>query len=324
MDSIYKILLLQIILFFLGTLGIFANDYFVHANRLNVRKAPDGNIIGKLQLNQTVEVVGSADEWYEVDFKGTKAFVSKSFVKNRRFTKEDGLKKWFELNPNSEKTPVTLDHEDGFIELCEKTILNGEYLYLSFDDIFSDNYICEIAGCSDTIWLKIDQVLVDWKMITNTFPGINRATEMSGDESSNKTQKGNGRDPTLFIIIVFIIFLIVYSFWKKRNFIDRNDRRGTQWVYAISNPAFGDNIYKIGMTTRPDLKARIKELSNSTSIPTNFEIEAAIKVIDAAKIEKKLHRELSRHRINNKREFFQIEFSQIIYHFEKYGKVYTK
>src|SRR5690606_25088950 len=118
------------------------DNYYVHANRLNVRKAPDGKIIGKLQLNQTVEVVGSADEWYEIDFKGTKAFVSKSFVKNRRFTKEDGLKKWFELNPNSEKTPVTLDHEDGFIELCEKKILNGEYLYVSFDNIFSDNYIC--------------------------------------------------------------------------------------------------------------------------------------------------------------------------------------
>ena len=39
-------------------------------------------------------------------------------------------------------------------------------------------------------------------------------------------------------------------------------------------------------------------------------------LIDATKIEKKLHRELARYRINSRREFFQIQFSQIIYHFE--------
>ena len=120
------------------------------------------------------------------------------------------------------------------------------------------------------------------------------------------------------------IVLVVYRFWKKRNFIDSNDTRGTQWVYAISNPAFGEDIYKIGMSTRPNLKARIRELGNSTSIPTEFEIEAAIKVIDAAKIERRLHREFARYRINDRREFFQMELSQIIYHFEKYGNVYTE
>jgi hypothetical protein len=308
------------------SLNVFANDnYFIHANRLNVRNAPDGKIIGKLQLNQTVEIVGSSDGWYEINFKGTNAFVSKSFVKNRRFTKKDGLKKWFELNPNSEITPVTLKHIDGFVMLCEKRVLNGEYLHVSVDNIYSDDYICRIAGCSDTIWLKNEQILVDWSVIAKFFPRIDFVANTTNQtETDGSTNDGDGSTNWTPIIIVYIIVFIVYRYWKKRNFVDSNDRRGTQWVYAVSNPAFGGDIYKIGMTTRPNLKARIRELSKSTSIPTEFELEAAIKVIDAPMIEKRLHRKLARYRINKRREFFQIELSQIIHHFEKYGRVYTK
>lgn len=311
---------------FMVSMNSFANDnYYVHANQLNVRKAPDGRIIGKLQLNQTVDIVGGIDGWYEINYKGAKAFVSKSFVKNRRFTKIDGLKKWFELNPNSEKTPVTLKHEDGFIMLCGKKVLNGEYLQLSIDNIFSDTYICRIAGCSDTIWLKNEQILIDWSVIAKTFSGIYRVTGATNQSDTNKnTNDDGGSTNWIPLIFVFIVVIIAYQYWKKRNFIDSNDSRGTQWVYAVSNPAFGDDIYKIGMTTRPNLRARIKELSSSTSVPTAFELEAAIKVIDAPKIEKKLHRQLARYRINDRREFFQVELSEIIYHFEKYGKVYTK
>lgn len=304
----------------------FANDnYYVHAKRLNVRKAPDGKIVGKLQLNQTVEILGSTDGWYEINFKGTKAFVSKSFVKNRRFTKKDGLRKWFELHPNSTKTPVTLKHENGFIMLCENKVENGEYLHLSFDNIYSDNYICGVAGCSDTIWLKNEQLQIDWTIIAKAFPGIYRVTNTTNQSKTNSTDNDNDKSTNwTAIIIVFICVYIIYQIWKKRNFVDSNDSRGTQWVYAVSNPAFGDDIYKIGMTTRPNLRARIRELSSSTSVPTPFELEAAIKVIDAPKIEKKLHRKLARYRINDRREFFQIELSEIIYHFEKYGKVYTR
>lgn len=309
------------------SLSSIANDnYYIHANRLNVRKIPpDGKIIGKLQLNQTIEVLGSTDGWYEINFKGNKAFVSKSFVKKRRFTKKDGLKKWFELHPNSEKTPVTLNHKDGFIMLCKKEVLNGENLYLSIDNIFSDNYICGIAGCSDTIWLKNEQILIDWSVVAKAFPGIYRVTKTTNQTATDKTTNngGGGYNWTIIIIICIIVY-IIYKYWSKRNFIDSNATHGTEWVYAISNPSFGEDIYKIGMTTRPNIRARIRELSNSTSVPTNFEIEAAIKVIDAAKIEKRIHRELSKYRINNRREFFQMELSQIITHFEKYGRVYKQ
>ena len=267
MDYFYKLLLFYCILFSITSFSSLANDnYYVHANSLNVRKTPDGKIVGKLGLNETVEVIGSTDEWYEIKYKGDNAFISKSYIKKRRFYKRDGLIKWFELNPNSKKTPVTLNHKDGFILLCEKKVFNGEFLNVNINDIYSDNYICSIAGCPDTIWLKAEQVIVDWAMVAKAFPGLYRDTEtpsiQTPDNQTSKNIDNNNNDSNInwtIIITIFIIVLIVYRYWKKRNFIDSNDNRGTQWVYALSNPAFGDDVYKIGMTTRPNLRVDLQQ-----------------------------------------------------------------
>ena len=81
-------------------------------------------------------------------------------------------------------------------------------------------------------------------------------------------------------------------------------------VYLLTNPAM-PGLVKIGMTTREDMDARMKELY-STGVPVPFECQFACKVkkADCAKIEKALHTAFNPQRINANREFFRIQVEQ--------------
>ena len=81
-------------------------------------------------------------------------------------------------------------------------------------------------------------------------------------------------------------------------------------VYLLTNPVM-PGLVKIGMTTREDMDARIKELY-STGVPVPFECQFAcrVKKADCAKIEKALHTAFSPQRINANREFFRIQVEQ--------------
>ena len=81
-------------------------------------------------------------------------------------------------------------------------------------------------------------------------------------------------------------------------------------VYLLTNPVM-PGLVKIGMTTREDMDARIKELY-STCVPVPFECQFAcrVKKADCAKIEKALHTAFSPQRINANREFFRIQVEQ--------------
>lgn len=81
-------------------------------------------------------------------------------------------------------------------------------------------------------------------------------------------------------------------------------------VYVLTNPAM-PGLVKIGMTTRDNMDARMKELYG-TGVPVPFECKYACKVksSDCAKIEKALHTAFAPNRINANREFFQIKPEQ--------------
>lgn len=81
-------------------------------------------------------------------------------------------------------------------------------------------------------------------------------------------------------------------------------------VYVLSNSAM-PGLVKIGMTTRGDIDARMKELY-STGVPVPFECVYAceVKVSDCSKIEKALHKAFEPNRINSNREFFSIKPEQ--------------
>lgn len=91
-----------------------------------------------------------------------------------------------------------------------------------------------------------------------------------------------------------------------------NQRAG--YVYIISNlGAFGENVYKIGMTRRLDPMERIRELSIA-SVPFNFDVHAMIFTADAPALEAALHRAFDDRRLNKvnlRREYFCVTLDEI-------------
>lgn len=81
-------------------------------------------------------------------------------------------------------------------------------------------------------------------------------------------------------------------------------------VYLLTNPVM-PGLVKIGMTTREDMDARMKELY-STGVPVPFECQYAcrVKKADCLKIEKALHTAFAPQRVNANREFFRIQVDQ--------------
>lgn len=99
---------------------------------------------------------------------------------------------------------------------------------------------------------------------------------------------------------------------KDVDYREANQRAG--YVYVISNiGAFGENVYKIGMTRRLDPQDRIDELGDA-SVPFNFDVHAMIFSDDAPALESALHRAFESQKvnmINQRREFFNVTLDEI-------------
>jgi len=101
---------------------------------------------------------------------------------------------------------------------------------------------------------------------------------------------------------------------EKEELDYRLENIGAGYVYIISNiGAFGENVFKIGVTRRLEPLERIKELS-SASVPFKFDVHALIFSYQAFELEKELHNYFNSKRvnmINNRKEFFNITIDEI-------------
>jgi multidrug efflux pump subunit AcrA (membrane-fusion protein) len=86
------------------------------------------------------------------------------------------------------------------------------------------------------------------------------------------------------------------------------------YVYVLSNiGAFGDNVFKVGMTRRLNPEERVNELS-SASVPFPFDVHMMISCDNAPGLENALHKALDRYRVNRvnlRKEFFRIDIETI-------------
>lgn len=91
-----------------------------------------------------------------------------------------------------------------------------------------------------------------------------------------------------------------------------NQRAG--YVYIISNiGAFGEDVYKIGMTRRLEPMDRVDELGDA-SVPFNFDVHAMIFTDDAPGLEAALHNAFADRKlnyVNPRREFFRVSLDEI-------------
>jgi hypothetical protein len=102
---------------------------------------------------------------------------------------------------------------------------------------------------------------------------------------------------------------------KEEKVIDyREQNAKAGYVYVISNiGAFGDNVYKIGMTRRLEPMERIDELGDA-SVPFEFDVHALIFSDNAPILEAKLHEHFYNSRINklnDRKEFFRADINDI-------------
>jgi len=85
-------------------------------------------------------------------------------------------------------------------------------------------------------------------------------------------------------------------------------------IYIISNiGAFGDGVVKIGMTRRLEPEERVRELGDA-SVPFPFDLHALIYSDNAPELEARFHEHFRGRRVNwsnNRKEFFQIQLSEI-------------
>ena len=100
--------------------------------------------------------------------------------------------------------------------------------------------------------------------------------------------------------------------FKDVDYREANQRAG--YVYVISNiGAFGENVYKIGMTRRLDPMERVDELGDA-SVPFDFDVHAMIFSEDAPKLEAALHNAFADRKlnfVNQRREFFRVTLGEI-------------
>lgn len=93
---------------------------------------------------------------------------------------------------------------------------------------------------------------------------------------------------------------------------EANQKAG--YVYIISNiGAFGENVYKIGMTRRLDPQERIDELGDA-SVPFDFDVHAMIFSDNAPALEAALHKAFENRKVNmvnTRREFFNVTLDEI-------------
>lgn len=93
---------------------------------------------------------------------------------------------------------------------------------------------------------------------------------------------------------------------------EQNSKAG--YVYVISNiGAFGEGVYKIGMTRRLEPMERVDELGDA-SVPFKFDVHALVFSDNAPALESKLHTHFASGRINKingRKEFFRADIKEI-------------
>ncbi|OQP43625.1 hypothetical protein A4H97_33800 [Niastella yeongjuensis] len=82
------------------------------------------------------------------------------------------------------------------------------------------------------------------------------------------------------------------------------------YIYILHNPSHPSNVFKIGLTTKT-VEERASQLSGTPSVD-KFLIAHSWLVNDCVLAEKLIHHALNKYRMNERREFFKIEFSEAL------------
>lgn len=102
-----------------------------------------------------------------------------------------------------------------------------------------------------------------------------------------------------------------YSYSTDNASYKKSVHKSAGWVYFTHCRHIGDvenqrQYYKIGTTSRADLKTRIDELRGEYKALSDFKIDRAIWVPHAEAVERSIHQQFDKYRVNRNREFFDV------------------
>ena len=86
--------------------------------------------------------------------------------------------------------------------------------------------------------------------------------------------------------------------------------KNSGYIYIARNPLIVSSIFKIGLT-RNDTSIRISQLSN-TSVPDKYYVAQEWNVYDCVEAEKTIHNLLADQRVDPRREFFDVDYSEAV------------
>ena len=116
---------------------------------------------------------------------------------------------------------------------------------------------------------------------------------------------------------------VKYFTGRKIGRYNERDDDYDSWVYILTNPLHEKTVLKIGHTKyRPEIRA--KQISRSTGVPLPYEVAYAFNCFNGEGLEIEVHRYLDQYRINNDREFFQLNIEDAKRVIEKLGERYIK
>jgi hypothetical protein len=104
---------------------------------------------------------------------------------------------------------------------------------------------------------------------------------------------------------------MIYSYSTDNASYKKAVHKSAGWVYFTHCKHIGDvyaqrQYYKIGTTSRVDLKTRIDELRGEYKALSDFKIDRAIWVPHAEAVERSIHQQFDKYRVNRNREFFDV------------------
>jgi hypothetical protein len=84
------------------------------------------------------------------------------------------------------------------------------------------------------------------------------------------------------------------------------------YVYIIMNDCFKENTVKIGKTMKNPEERCLELYSGNTGIPTQYYVYAALRIANYGKVELALHEYFKDRRINNSREWFNVNPDEVL------------
>lgn len=103
--------------------------------------------------------------------------------------------------------------------------------------------------------------------------------------------------------------------------VEKTKRQKEGLVYILTNPSFKALYIKIGYTDRP-IQERLRDLNN-TSVPYDFKVYALLKTKPgkSKEVEGMIHELFESYRMNEKREFFNLNPSEALEKMKKLAKL---